>query len=459
MTGLFPSRHGVHNNISNPVRLSTGLNYGVRCFSEGLRDSGYNLAYSGKWHVSDDEDPSDRGWDELLVTAKKGSYMHQSWDRWEEMAAGPPPDEPRGRGQIFRPGWGHYQLYGGRPDGGPKGYENNHDYRVVQSAIEAMPNLAADDAPWMLYVGTGGPHDPFIIPEKFATMYDPADVELPSSFRDTMEDKPRVYQRMRNMYWGQLSEDEVRESIAHYWGYCTMEDMMLGEVLDSLEATGQADDTLVIFTSDHGDYCGAHGLYCKGVPAFREGYNVPMAVRWPKGLANPGRMHDELISHADWAPTFLELAGCDVPDDLTGRSLVPFLTEAGAPADWREELHFQMNGVELYYSQRTVRTKKWRYTYNGFDFDELYDLESDPHETVNLADPRRYPQPLQNVGESATSGAYRPWPQLPPELEAVRDDLMGRIWRFGRQEDDMICNPYATVALATKGPGEGLSGQ
>jgi len=275
------------------------------------------------------------------------------------------------------------------------------------------------------------------------------------SFADTLEDKPRVYQRMRHMYWGQLTEEEVRESVAHYWGYCTMMDAMFGEVLEGLDATGQAEDTVVIYTSDHGDYAGAHGLYCKGVPAFREAYNVPLIVRWPRGLRAPGRLHDEFVSTADFAPTFLELAGCTVPRDLTGRSLMPFLA-GGAPDDWRDEMQSQLNGVELYYSQRSVRTREWRYTYNGFDFDELYDLRADPHEMVNLADPRRYPQPLLHTGENSLSGQYRPWPHLPPEPEKVRDDLLRRIWRFARAEDDVLCNPYATVALAPRGPADAL---
>jgi arylsulfatase A-like enzyme len=458
MTGLYPSRHGVQNNVANPVALRRGLLPGVRMFSEDLREAGYELQYTGKWHVSDEEDPGDRGWTELMVTCGKGSFHHQSWERWEDPPGmWPPPDERRRRGQVLRPGWGHYQLYGAQPDGGPKGYEGLYDYRIVQSGIEALRGLAATDQPWMLYIGVNGPHDPFIVPERFATMYDPADVPLPPSFADTMEDKPRTYQRMRNMYWGQLSKDEVRESIAHYWGYCTMLDEMFGEVLQALEAMGRAADTLVIFTSDHGDYAGAHGLYCKGVPAFREAYNVPLIVRWPKGLAGPGRLQEEFVSTADFAPTFLELAGCAVPPDLTGRSILPFL-RGDVPTDWRDEIQYQLNGVELYYSQRTIRTKDWRYSYNGFDFDELYDLTRDPHETVNLADPRRYPQPLLHVGETATSGAYRPWPHLPPDLEAVRDDLMRRIWRFNRAENDVLCNPYATVALAPRGPADALAG-
>ncbi|MGQ9730386.1 MAG: sulfatase-like hydrolase/transferase [Candidatus Zipacnadales bacterium] len=378
MTGLYPSRHGVHNNVANPVALSYGLAPGVRTFSEDLREAGYELQYAGKWHVSVEENPSDRGWGELMVTCGKGSFHHQSWEQWENMLPDPSPPSPRQRGQVFRPGWGHYRLYGAVPDGGPRGYEQLHDCQIVQAGLKALPHLATSGKPWMLYIGVNGPHDPFIIPERFARMYDPATIPLPVSFHDTMEDKPRVYQRMRQMYWGQLTEEEVRESVAHYWGYCTMMDALFGEVLEALEATGQADNTLVIFTSDHGDYAGAHGLYCKGVPAFREAYNVPLIMRWPRGLTEPGRLHEEFVSSADFAPTFLELAGCPVPENLTGRSLVPFLS-GQAPNDWREEIHHQLNGVELYYSQRTVRTKNWRYSYNGFDFDELYDLQSDTH--------------------------------------------------------------------------------
>ena len=451
MTGLYPSRHGVHNNVSNPMRLSQGLSEGVRCFSEDLREAGYDLAYAGKWHVSNVEDPGDRGWRELLVTCGKGSFHHARYERFDQIAVEQQEDLRREEGMIWRPGWGHYRLYGSVPDGGPKGYEKVHDYKVVQSAIEGLGELARGGEPWALYCGPQGPHDPFIIPEKFARMYDPDEIDLPPSFADTLEDKPRIYQRMRHMLWGQLTEDEVRASIAHYWGYCTMLDAMFGEVLDALEATGQADNTVVIFTSDHGDYCGAHGLYCKGVPAFREAYNVPLAVRWPRGLADRGRLVDSLTCHSDMAQTFRDLAGCDVPADMPGRSIMPLLG-GSTPADWRDEMHFQFNGVELYYSQRTCFTDRWKYVYNGFDIDELYDLERDPHEMVNLAAPGRYPQALLHVGEKASRNAFRPWPHLPEELEAVRQDMLRRIWRFNRRERDAQFNPYATVGLAPWGP-------
>lgn len=429
MTGLYPSRHGIYNNVSNPTAIHKALYEGIGTFSERLRQAGYNLAYAGKWHVTDAENPADRGWEELFVTAGKGSFHHRSLVQWNEQARQPEPDGPRQRGQILRPGWGHYQLYRSYPTDGPKGYEDHSDYRIIQSALTALPRLAAQDAPWFLFIGPSGPHDPFVVPERFVQLYDPDEIPLPPSFSDTLVDKPRVYQRMRNQYWGQLTPEEVRESIQHYWAYCTMEDAMFGEVLAALEETGQADNTLVLRLSDHGDYCGAHGLYLKGVPSFREAYNIVTIARWPASIAEPGREVEEFITLADFAPTFIELAGAPVPQRLTGRSLVPFL-HGKLPADWPDAFFTQFNGVELYYSQRIVTTKEFKYVYNGFDFDELYDLRTDPHEMTNLSDHHDY--------------------------QGIKRDLVRRMWRFAGREDDIIFNPYPTVALAPWGPADAL---
>jgi arylsulfatase A-like enzyme len=318
-------------------------------------------------------------------------------------------------------------LYKSYPTHTSKGYEAHPDYKVIQSALDALPKLAAQAAPWFLFVGPLGPHDPFEVPERFVQLYDPASIPLPPSFHDTLEDKPRVYQRMRRQYWGQLSEDEVRDSIRHYWAYCTLEDALFGEILDALDATGQAENTLVLRMSDHGDYAGAHGLYLKGVPAFREAYNIVTIARWPRGLKRPNREVDDFVTLADFAPTFLDLAGAPLPGHLTGRSLVPFFNDE-RPADWPDAFFTQFNGVELYYTQRSVTTHAFKYVYNGFDFDEFYDLRNDPHEMINLNDH--------------------------PDYQESKHDLVRRMWRFAARENDIIFNPYGTVALAPWGPAD-----
>jgi arylsulfatase A-like enzyme len=432
MTGVYPSRHGVYNNVSTPTAIHYGLNPGLTTFSETLRHDGYHMAYAGKWHVSNEEGPADRGWEELYVTANKGAYMHRSLGEWRRQPA-PSLEEERRSGEILRPGWGNVQLYESYatdPVQAPRGYEDTDDFRVVQSAIDHLPKLARGREPWCLFVGPVGPHDPYIVPEQFARLYDPKQVELPPSFADALADKPRIYQRLRRQVWSQLSDDEVREAIAHYWAFCSMEDALFGLVLDALDATGQAEDTLVLRTSDHGDYCAAHGLWSKGVPAFREGYSIPFIVRWPAGLVNPGRQVDDFVTLADFAPTLLDLAGLPIPSDWHGASLRPFLADE-RPSNWTDAFFTQFNGVELYYSQRSVTTREHKYVYNGFDFDELYDLRADPHEMTNLSDR--------------------------PEYAEVKRDLLRRMWEFGyRTGDEMMFNPYVTVALAPYGPADAL---
>ena len=421
MSGLYPSRHGVWNNVGNGQALQRGLNPGVRLWSEDLRQAGYELAYAGKWHVTAEESPARRGWHELFVSAPKGGEAKGfRWNKYKELAHLPDPAR-REWGQALRPGWGPATVFGRRDEG------NQHDERTVAEAIHALPELVQAGKPWVLYVGCHGPHDPYWVPGKYLDMYDLKDVPLPASYGDRMADKPSIYRRMRQQVWDQLGEEEIRDAVRHFWAFCTYLDNHFGNVLRALEATGQADNTLVLYTSDHGDYCGDHGLFAKGIPCFRGAYHVPAMIRWPKGLRDPGRRVEQFVSLADFCPTFQELAGLKPDAALTGRSLLPFL-QGQTPTDWRDDIHTQCDGVELYFTQRSVTTKQYKYVYNGFDFDELYDLRSDPHEMKNLSSD--------------------------PACAAVKKDMVRRFWRFAYREEDQAANGYITVGLAPWGPAE-----
>src|SRR5205085_9145165 len=155
---------------------------------------------------------------------------------------------------------------------------------------------------------------------------------------------------------------------------------------------------------------------------------VPCIASWPGGIGNPGRVEDSFVTLADLCPTLLDVGGVSLPDHFTGRSMTPFFQQAGPPDGWRDAFYSQMNGVELYYTQRVVQTHEWKYVYNGFDFDELYDLKADPHEMTNLAANREY--------------------------DEVKHELVRKMWRFAEETDDHIFNPYATVAFAPWGPGD-----
>ena len=418
-SGLYPSRHGVWNNIFNDMALSRGLKPGVRLWSEDLAAAGYDLHYTGKWHVSASESPANRGWTEHNVTSAAGTLHGVTWQHYQKLAHQEQMTEPSGRadGQILRPGYGTYRLYGTRE-------HDPHDEGVLQSALETLQGLAGAQRPWCLYAGMIGPHDPYMVSQRYLDLYRLEDVPLPPNYADDLRDRPRVYQRMREQLFGQLSEREVREAIRHYWAYCTYLDDAFGQLLAALEQSGQAENTLVLYVADHGDYCGEHGLFAKGIPCFDGAYHVPAIIRWP-GVAQAGQRVDALVSLADFAPTFLAAAGLPVERSFSGASLLPLL-RGERPANWREAVFTQCNGVELYYSQRSVRTQDYKYTFNGFDQDELYDLRLDPHEQINRA------------GD--------------PAYDGVKRDLLRRLWQFAYQEEDAMINPYITVSLAPYGP-------
>ena len=422
-SGLYPSGHGVWNNITNQQALSRGLNDGVRLFSEDLADAGYDMHYAGKWHVSMEERPADRGWKEHGVSGVAGVRHGPSWEQYRQAAASETETDERRFGEIARTGYGPFKLYGSTGDEG-----NAHDERAVAGALAALDEVEGNEAPWCLYVGLIAPHDPYAVPQRYLDMYDLDDVPLPASYADSLLDKPRIYKRMRDSRFGQLSPDETRDAIRHFWAFCSYIDDLFGRVLDRVDALGQLDDTLVIFCSDHGDYCGEHGLFAKGIPAFNGAYHVPLVMRHPKLTPTPGARVDAFASLADIAPTLLDVAGVETQRHFAGASLLP-LMQGHTPDNWRDAVFTQCNGVELYYSQRSVKTRDFKYVYNGFDDDELYDLRNDPHELRNLARDPRY--------------------------DSVIREMCRRMWRFAyEQADEHLLNSYITVALAPYGPAE-----
>ena len=424
-SGLFPSDHGVWNNVDVGNSLSRGLAQGVRLWSEDLKDSGYQMYYSGKWHVSKEEGPQDRGFETLYhhtvytgvqpanVTRKPNTG---EWEIYSRRKPSDPSGERR-EGEIQRFGYPEYFLYG----------QNEHpfnDQPVVDAAIEKLrTGLRDDEAPWCLYVGTSGPHDPYIPPQRFLDMYDIDDIQLPDNYRDSMQDKPALYRRTQAPY-NQLTDREHREALRHYLAFCSYEDDLFGRVLDALRASGQYDRTVILYLSDHGDYAGAHGLWAKGLPCFREAYSIPLMIRLPGGVG--GERVDDPVALTDLAPTILDIAGLHPERRFAGISLKNYLTNGERPQKRRYRFT-QTNGNELYGIQRSVFDDRWKYVYNGFDFDELYDLQHDPGELCNLAADPRY------------AGVIR--------------EMSMALWAFAYENHDVNVNPYIMTALAPYGPG------
>ncbi len=196
-----------------------------------------------------------------------------------------------------------------------------------------------------------------------------------------MGDKPSVYRRLQSV-WKELSREECKEILRCYYSYCTLVDLQIGRLVEFLKRERLYDDTLIVFTADHGDLMGAHGLFCKGVPAFEETYSIPLIMKLP-GQEKAGFVCSAYANTYDLAPTILELLDCEpLQNPIDGTSLVSYL-EGEDPKD--SICFAEFEGQRYAYTQRIVWSRGWKYVFNTFDYDELYDLNRDPHETENLA--------------------------------------------------------------------------
>jgi len=165
-------------------------------------------------------------------------------------------------------------------------------------------------------------------------------------------------------------------------------DAQIGRILEALERTGQAANTLVVFTTDHGDMVGAHRMWIKGWIPYEECYRVPLIVRWP-GVIRPGSRSAHLVQTHDLAHTYVQVAGAPPLPFADGRPLQPLFADPQR-ADWDDQILCAYYGGEYLYTQRIAITPRYKYVFNGFDFDELYDLDQDPEEMHNAVDDPRY---------------------------------------------------------------------
>jgi len=258
-----------------------------------------------------------------------------------------------------------------------------------------LRRLAGGDRPFFLWVSFPDPHHPFCPPRPFDTMYDPAEVVLPRLGPEALADKPphfRTAYHGREMWEGigpdarldEVTQPQLAETIARTYGMVSLIDDNVGKLLDALEATGLADDTVVVFTSDHGDLMGDAGLMFKG-PFLLEGLiNVPMIWRVPGG--SRGVRSAELMNTADVAPTLLELLGRPVPRAMDGLAMADLArTGSGGTRDAAIVEFKSMYRPEL--NLRTVITAEEKLTYYaGCDFGELYDMTAEDPEARNLYD-------------------------------------------------------------------------
>ena len=413
-TGLYPHKHGVTAN-------GLCLREGVRGLNHYLDEVGYRCGYAGKWHVDEQTGPTGYGFygkdflgysfpgGDLLPGLQFGgklrSHNHYA-DYLKECGFDPPPTvshrfvgtNPSNQAQEM------FALHEGP-------VESCIEYFVAEEAMRVLDEVATGEEPFFLWANFWGPHSPSLVPEPYFSMYDPKAIPEHPGYAETFEKKPYRQQLIEKLWGlGDYGWEGFQEIAARYFGHCTLLDDMVGRVVAHLEKLGVLDNTIIVYTADHGDCLGAHKLIEKGEFMYDEIYRIPLVIAHPDCQA-PGTACDEFVYLHEIMLSSLDAAGLDVPTDLDGQSFLPAIE--GRPfANGREEVYCVFDRHFTVANQRMVRTRTHQFTFNSGDPGELYDLQRDPYQLDNV------------YGD--------------PAYETVRQDLMGRMGRYMEELGDPL---------------------
>ena len=263
--------------------------------------------------------------------------------------------------------------------------------------ISLLDDYQADDAPFFLRWDPSEPHLPNVVPEPYVSMYKSSDIEPWPSYGDDLIGKPYIQQQQKRT-WGleNWTWDKWAPIVARYLGEVTLLDSQVGRLLGKIDELGLTEDTLILFSSDHGDLCGAHGQIDKHFIMYDDISRVPLIARFPGRITPENDCGAFVSNEIDMASTILDAAGLDAPDSFRGRSLID--VAAGTDPKPRHDIFSAWHGSQLgAFTQRMVRDRRWKYIWNASALDEMYNLEFDPAELKNLAQNDEYGDELRRL--------------------------------------------------------------
>jgi arylsulfatase A-like enzyme len=336
-----------------------------------LHNYGYTSANIGKLHFLPHANRDHRsvhpsyGFDQLEISDEPGCYedAYRAWIRArdpEQLAhasLGLPP-AAESLDPVVRPGdtvRHPEERFPKRALGYRGKAEFTHSAFVAEQTIEFVRGQRNRKAPFLCIAGFYSPHSPWVAPQEFLDLYDPADLPI-AEFPEGMG-----RERGGHVY----SDDELRSATHGYYAMCSEVDHHVGRILHALDQCGMSEDTIVIFTSDHGEFLGEYLNYGKGYPAPDCIARVPCIMRWPRGIEEPGRVCPHFVEAVDMVPTLLTCAGIPLPRHLQGH---PLPLPPNAPAT-RESALTEMQGA------RSLHTSCHHYIVRRNGTEVLYDLD------------------------------------------------------------------------------------
>ena len=396
LTGTYPHRHGVLINDEQSSGTA-GFAPDQKVISHFLAAAGYRCASFGKWHCGGTTTAHDYGFEGWSVSRYGSPYQSAEYADYlrERKLARPAVElewafgslancaQPFVLGSEAGAGFGPW-LAAGRFTGS---IETHEAVFTANLACRWLHENAQQADPFFMRVDVWGPHHPYHGPGELLNRVDPASLDPYPGFGQFPENMPRNYEVCRKKW---------RRDQTHLWSWwqtglarCLEQIMLvdhaLGRVVDALDALGLRENTLVIYTADHGDLIASHGgLINKDSLMFEETMRVPLALRWPARFPGSG-CSSALVSNMDLMATTLEAAGAlPAAAGLDSVSLLPLAEQPTAPG--REVLVCESHGeAAVEFVQRMIRWKHYKYIAHLDDRDLLYDLKQDPFEQHNLA--------------------------------------------------------------------------
>ncbi len=413
ITGLYPSQHGAYS-------LGTKLMESVPTVGDIFHNHGYRTALVGKAHFQPlkgtDAFPSLESYP-ILHDLDFWRKFHGPFYGFQHVELARNHTDESHAGQHYAlwmeekgyTDWRRYfqpaqrYLQSGEPWGIPE--EIHYNTWIAERTNALMEQYRKEDRNFFLWASFFDPHPQYMVPEPYASMYDPQNVTVPRHREGEFDDKPPYFKLSQqeapdfsafeepdgNAIHGSgshiRSQKDKAKNIATMYGMMTMLDAYIGRILDKLDELGLTENTLVCFTSDHGDFLGQHGLVAKAIHHYEDLLRIPLVVSMP-GTIPEGIVSDSLQSTVDLAQTFLSVAGLPVPRTMTGVDEKAVWT--GVAENIRHHVIVENQHQPTTMNMRTFINHRHKLTIHfNREYGELYDLEQDPSEYVNLwNDPR-----------------------------------------------------------------------